>query len=155
LSRAIALDTIAPSVSARGEEDMRAASIITAALCGFIVGCFALVSACERAPTTTTTDDTTPVATAAEAAVVGDEGSCGSAHAHAPPTAIATFESAPAAGTLARCVVMDRDFTVLETTPTSTYAGKTYAFCCDGCKELFDKDPATYAQKAAALVPET
>ena len=27
-------------------------------------------------------------------------------------------------------------------TPTSRFEGKTYFFCCDGCKDTFDADPA-------------
>jgi YHS domain-containing protein len=27
----------------------------------------------------------------------------------------------------------------------STYKGKTYYFCCPGCKPMFDADPAKYA----------
>jgi YHS domain-containing protein len=29
---------------------------------------------------------------------------------------------------------------------TSTYAGKAYYFCCEGCKKAFDRDPARYAK---------
>jgi YHS domain-containing protein len=32
----------------------------------------------------------------------------------------------------------------------SVYKGKTYYFCCPGCKPKFDKNPAEYADKAAA-----
>jgi P-type Cu+ transporter len=28
---------------------------------------------------------------------------------------------------------------------TSEYKGKTYYFCCEGCKEEFDRNPAAYA----------
>ncbi len=31
---------------------------------------------------------------------------------------------------------------------SSTYQGKTYYFCCAGCKPMFDKDPAKYATPA-------
>jgi YHS domain-containing protein len=31
---------------------------------------------------------------------------------------------------------------------SSTYHGKTYYFCCPGCKPLFDKDPAKYIKSA-------
>ncbi len=30
----------------------------------------------------------------------------------------------------------------------SVYKGKTYMFCCAGCKPTFDKNPAKYAAKA-------
>ena len=32
----------------------------------------------------------------------------------------------------------------------SVYKGKTYYFCCAGCKPRFDKDPATVVKNAAA-----
>ncbi|MGO8673628.1 MAG: YHS domain-containing protein [Capsulimonadaceae bacterium] len=32
----------------------------------------------------------------------------------------------------------------------SFYHGKTYYFCCAGCKPLFDKDPAKYIKTAPA-----
>ncbi len=32
----------------------------------------------------------------------------------------------------------------------SVYKGKTYYFCCSGCKPMFDKDPAKYVHPAAA-----
>ncbi len=32
----------------------------------------------------------------------------------------------------------------------STYKGKTYYFCCAGCKPRFDKDPAKIVKNAAA-----
>lgn len=31
----------------------------------------------------------------------------------------------------------------------STYKGKTYYFCCEGCKPMFDKNPAKYVKPAA------
>ncbi len=31
---------------------------------------------------------------------------------------------------------------------SSTYKGKTYYFCCSGCKPMFDKTPAKYATPA-------
>ena len=32
----------------------------------------------------------------------------------------------------------------------STFKGKTYYFCCAGCKPRFDKDPAKFIKNAAA-----
>src|SRR5947207_2056050 len=32
----------------------------------------------------------------------------------------------------------------------SVYKGKTYYFCCPGCKPRFDKDPATFVKNAKA-----
>ncbi len=33
--------------------------------------------------------------------------------------------------------------------PKSIYKGRTYYFCCDGCKEEFDAHPEDYAGDAA------
>jgi len=33
---------------------------------------------------------------------------------------------------------------------SEVYKGKTYYFCCAGCKPVFDKDPAKYAKRYAA-----
>jgi xanthine dehydrogenase accessory factor len=35
--------------------------------------------------------------------------------------------------------------TVRENTPRSTHRGQAYYFCCQACKEAFDKDPTRYA----------
>jgi P-type Cu+ transporter len=32
-----------------------------------------------------------------------------------------------------------------EAAATSEYEGKTYYFCCEACKEEFDRNPAAYA----------
>jgi YHS domain-containing protein len=37
---------------------------------------------------------------------------------------------------------------------SSTYKGKTYYFCCGGCKPMFDKNPAKYV-KEAKVAPKT
>jgi P-type Cu+ transporter len=29
-------------------------------------------------------------------------------------------------------------------TPSSVYKGTTYYFCCDGCKQAFDRNPDQY-----------
>ena len=73
----------------------------------------------------------------------------------APPAAAsaaakATFTSTPADGTLAHCVVMDRDFRVDETTTHHVHEGVHYAFCCESCLDSFEDDPARFAAKARA-----
>ena len=30
---------------------------------------------------------------------------------------------------------------------TSVYGGKTYYFCCEGCKKTFEKSPEKYVEK--------
>jgi P-type Cu+ transporter len=34
----------------------------------------------------------------------------------------------------------------------SVYKGKTYYFCCSGCKPMFDKDPAAYVKTTSTKI---
>jgi Cu+-exporting ATPase len=38
---------------------------------------------------------------------------------------------------------------------SSVYKGKTYYFCCGGCKPMFDKTPAKYVKEAVKPVKKT
>ena len=77
----------------------------------------------------------------------------GHAHGHdhsakakkAPQAAIKNgFDGMPAPGTPAHCPVMKNDFKVAADSESSVYKGKTYVFCCPGCKPQFEKDPEKY-----------
>jgi YHS domain-containing protein len=60
----------------------------------------------------------------------------------------AKAKQAPATAKAAKkefCTVMGHEFAPTAKTAKSTYKGKTYYFCCAGCKPTFDKDPAKYA----------
>jgi YHS domain-containing protein len=65
-------------------------------------------------------------------------------HKEAP----ASFAARPPDGTWAKCAVSGDVFQISKDTEFSTYAGRTYAFCCAECKPDFDKDPAKYAPKS-------
>jgi P-type Cu+ transporter len=52
-----------------------------------------------------------------------------------------------AANEMVACPVMGTRIKKSEAAGSSDYEGKTYYFCCAGCKEKFDKDPAKYAEK--------
>lgn len=54
------------------------------------------------------------------------------------------YESLPPVGTTAVCPVTKEKFKVAKDTPYSVYKGKTYVFCCGGCKPQFDKNPEKY-----------
>ncbi len=43
-----------------------------------------------------------------------------------------------------QCPVMKTWFVLDEKTDKAVYKGKTYYFCCKGCKPMFEKDPAKY-----------
>jgi YHS domain-containing protein len=45
------------------------------------------------------------------------------------------------------CPVMGNKIPDVSKAPKSVYKGKTYYFCCPGCKPKFDKDPEKYIKK--------
>ena len=57
------------------------------------------------------------------------------------------FDGMPASGTKAFCPVMENGFEVTPNSTYSVYKGKTYVFCCPGCKPAFEKDPEKYIGK--------
>jgi YHS domain-containing protein len=59
-----------------------------------------------------------------------------------------SFDGKPPVGTKARCVVMGYEFIVSENTESSVYKGKTYVFCCPGCKGQFEADPEKFLKKS-------
>jgi YHS domain-containing protein len=72
-------------------------------------------------------------------------------HPHAADAPIASqkalkngFDGMPASGTPAHCPVMKNDFKVTADSTFSVYKGKTYVFCCPGCKPQFEADPEKY-----------
>ena len=54
------------------------------------------------------------------------------------------FDGMPPVGTKAKCPVMGTEFEVTKETQSSVYKGKTYVFCCNGCKPQFDANPEKY-----------
>ena len=52
------------------------------------------------------------------------------------------------------CPVMGEKFTPDATTVSSKYNGKTYQFCCPGCKGTFEKNPAKFAANAEKATPK-
>jgi YHS domain-containing protein len=66
----------------------------------------------------------------------------------AGPTANAAplngFDGMPPVGTKAKCPVQGDVFEVTKDTSFSVYEGKTYVFCCPGCKPQFDANPEKY-----------
>jgi YHS domain-containing protein len=46
-----------------------------------------------------------------------------------------------------KCPVSGKEFKKSEASPKYEYKGKTYYFCCAGCKEKFEKDSETYLKK--------
>lgn len=79
-----------------------------------------------------------------------------------PAFAAAPAKNAPAKPTAAHkkmssavCPVMGTKITDVTKAPggKSVYKGKTYYFCCAGCKTAFDKNPARYIKKMAEKKP--
>ena len=50
-------------------------------------------------------------------------------------------------GDKSTCPVSHDEFTVQASSEKSDYEGKTYYFCCGGCKAKFDADPSKYVKK--------
>lgn len=48
------------------------------------------------------------------------------------------------------CAVTGEKFPKAQASGSSVYQGKTYYFCCAGCKPSFDKVPAKFAARAQA-----
>jgi Cu+-exporting ATPase len=51
-------------------------------------------------------------------------------------------------GDTTRCPVSGDEFTVEANSPKVEHAGKTYYFCCGGCKKKFEADPEKYLKKS-------
>jgi Cu+-exporting ATPase len=51
-------------------------------------------------------------------------------------------------GDTAKCPVSGEEFTVEASSPKAEHDGKTYYFCCGGCKKKFEADPAKYVKKS-------
>lgn len=49
------------------------------------------------------------------------------------------------------CPVMGNPVDDITTAAFSEYKGKTYYFCCPGCKDIFDKDPEKYANGGGSM----
>ena len=47
-----------------------------------------------------------------------------------------------------QCPVMKTWFTPNEVTEKADYKGKTYFFCCAGCKTQFEQDPEKYVNES-------
>jgi len=54
------------------------------------------------------------------------------------------FDGMPPVGTRAVCPVTKEAFEVAKGTPSSVFQGKTYVFCCPGCKPQFEADPKKF-----------
>jgi YHS domain-containing protein len=68
------------------------------------------------------------------------------APAAAPKGAVKEFGEA-AVGDLTKCPVSGEEFTVEATSPKAEHNGKTYYFCCGGCKAKFEANPAKFTTK--------
>lgn len=55
----------------------------------------------------------------------------------------------PAPAALVCPVTGEKIASVAQAAGHSTFKGKTYYFCCGGCKPMFDKNPAKYVKSAS------
>ena len=96
---------------------------------------------------------------------VGSLAACGSPPegaaspaAAASPSSVAASAAAPGGavkavgdakvGDTTKCPVSGEEFTVEASSPKTELEGKTYYFCCGGCKKKFEADPAKYLKKS-------
>lgn len=71
------------------------------------------------------------------------------AGAAATPSKGAVKEAGDAkVGDTAKCPVSGEEFTVEASSPKVEHDGKTYYFCCGGCKKKFEADPSKYTKKS-------
>lgn len=70
------------------------------------------------------------------------------AHAHEHPATTAQGAVVPPGeakvGDKSTCPVSGEEFVVTESSPKAEHDGKTYYFCCSGCKAKFEKDPSQF-----------
>ncbi len=72
----------------------------------------------------------------------------GGEHHEEKPTAAGDVKAPGEAkpGDKSRCTVTGEELDVTADTPHSEYNGKTYYFCCPGCKKKFDADPSKFTK---------
>jgi len=51
-------------------------------------------------------------------------------------------------GDTTKCPVSGEEFVVEATSPKVEHEGKTYYFCCSGCQQKFQSDPAKFVNKS-------
>lgn len=100
-----------------------------ATLTNFIVAATLVLAACGGSASAAETHDAHDATQVAEADQV---------------KAPSAFDGMPKEGTRAYCPVMSAEFVVGKDTASSVYKGKTYVFCCPGCKPQFEADPEKY-----------
>jgi len=96
---------------------------------------FALLAGCGGGAPAAAAPEATPAAAATAPAAKGT-----SAEVKAPGDA--------KVGDTTKCPISGEEFTVEATSPHVEHEGKTYYFCCGGCKKKFESDPAKYAKKS-------
>jgi len=97
----------------------------------FALSAVLVITACGSAPA--------PVAPAASPAP---------STAAAPASASKAKEPGDAkVGETAKCPVSGEEFVVEATSPKTEHDGKTYYFCCAGCKKKFEAEPGKFAKK--------
>lgn len=84
------------------------------------------------------------------------DGDC--AHHDTDATASSAALVAPGAaqvGDTTTCPISGEQFVVSADSPHSEYEGHTYYFCCPGCAQRFEANPAQYAHPATSSEPAT
>ena len=96
-----------------------------------------LVGACGGSPAPAASPGPTPAVAAPVAAVPS-----------ATPAGPIKAPGDAKIGDKTKCAVSGEEMVVEATSPKAEYKGKTYYFCCGGCKQKFEADPAKYLKKS-------
>ena len=66
------------------------------------------------------------------------------------PASPVSAKAKPAAAVLVCPVTGEKIASIKDAAGHSTYKGKTYYFCCESCKPMFDKNPEKYVHTTAS-----
>ncbi len=75
------------------------------------------------------------------------DGAKPAAAAGATPAASIKAPGDAKVGDTSKCPVTGEEFTVEASSPHAEHDGKTYYFCCGGCKKKFEADPSKFVKK--------
>ena len=104
----------------------------------FALGVALGAAACGSAPSP---------ATPAAAPAAAPPAAAAPAPAPATPAAVVKAPGDAKIGDTTKCPVSGEEFVVAATSPKTEHDGKTYYFCCGGCKKKFEAEPGKYAKK--------
>ncbi len=110
---------------------------------------FALLLSCSAMACGGNSAESAPPATPQAPAPAASE-HAGHGDHHGKKSASSATVKAPGdanVGDATKCPVSGEEFDVTATSPKAEHDGKTYYFCCSGCKKKFESNPAGFLHK--------